>query len=44
MGLTALMMRWPGGGVAKFQFVELSGQLCSSWMRHTTELVLDAAN
>jgi hypothetical protein len=31
LGLTAIMIRWSGGGVAKFQFVELSGELCTSW-------------
>jgi len=40
MGLTALLMRWPGDGIAKFQFVELSGEICTSWIRHVNELVL----
>jgi hypothetical protein len=40
MGLTSLLMRWPGDGIAKFQFVELSGEICTSWIRHVNELVL----
>ena len=40
MGLTALMIAWPGNGVAKFQFVELSGDLCTVWRRHVYELML----
>lgn len=27
LGMTAIQLRWPGGGMAKFQFVELSGSL-----------------
>ncbi len=36
----SLLMRWPGDGIAKFQFVELSGEICTSWIRHVNELVL----
>eukprot|EP00960_Hanusia_phi_P036305 752260-Hanusia_phi.AAC.1 len=40
MGLSAIQFRWHGGGHAKFQFVELSGLLCATWMKHLKELLI----
>mmetsp|Transcript_52239 Transcript_52239/g.162233 ORF Transcript_52239/g.162233 Transcript_52239/m.162233 type:complete len:825 (-) Transcript_52239:15-2489(-) len=40
MGLSAIQFRWHGGGLAKFQFVELSGLLCATWMKHLKELLI----
>lgn len=40
LGMTAIQLRWPGGGMARFQFVELSGALNRVWVRHLSEMVL----
>jgi len=39
-GLSAVLVRWPGGGMAKFMFVEISGTLCNQWLKHLQEVVL----